>query len=349
MKKIIWLLLIVFLLKCNIIYSQKENREDNLYSKDNILLGKKIDIIKNCANTYFENNKNLKLSDKSDTFKNKYDFCECYVTTIANNFTSNEINGFNDGSLNFEQEYLKRNDTILNSALLKCTKLIAKNIDGDSNMKSFGIEDCVKYYNNFHKDLGKEIDFQVFCECVNKKENSLDIKTTINEINDSNSVIRNELLIDCANKSKISNLSNNEINHNDVLSNFNYENIPIIQNNKLNKIKISFGKISKYFTIDSGATDSSISVILEKELLLQGVIKKQNYIEDGFYEIADGKVIRCKKVKLNNVKIGNFIVNNVTISIRKTGVDLLLGNSFFSKFKNWTINNNEHILYLEKN
>ena len=55
MKKIIWLSLIVFLLKCSIIYSQKENREDNLYSKDNILLGKKIDIFKNCANTYFEN------------------------------------------------------------------------------------------------------------------------------------------------------------------------------------------------------------------------------------------------------------------------------------------------------
>jgi hypothetical protein len=348
MKKI-FLILLFSILQHSLIYSQNENNDDNLYSKDNILLGKKTDIFKNCADDYFKNNTNIKLFDESNTFKNRYEFCECYITTMANNFTLDEISAFNDGTLNFEKEILKKNDSVLNSELMKCTKLITKNIDGDFDMKFLEIENCEKYYNNFHSELGTEVDFHLFCECVNKEGNAKKIKNSVNEINDESSVLRNEIFLDCYNKSKILKPSEDKNLNNDVLGNTKYENIPIIQNDMSNKVKISIGKVSKYFTIDSGASDTSISLRLEKELLLSGIIKKGNYISDGYYTIADGKTISCKRIKLNNIKIGGFIVNNVVISVRKTGTALLLGNSFFAKFKTWTINNNDKNLFLEKN
>jgi len=322
---------------------------ENLYSKDSILIGKKTDIFKNCANDYFKNNANIKLSEKSNTFKNRYEFCECYITTMANNFTIDEIFAFNEGKLDFEKEILKKNDFVLNSELMKCTKLLAKNIDLDFDMKFLETENCEKYYNNFHSDLSTEIDFHLFCECTNKEGNTKKIKNSINEINDENSVIRNEILLDCYNKSKI--LKSNKVNNltNDVLGSVKYENIPIIQNNMSNKVKISIGNLSKYFIIDSGASDTSISLKFEKELISSGILKKGNYISDSYYTIADGKIIKYKRIKLNNIKIGNFIVNNVIMSVRKTGFDLLLGNSFFAKFKTWTINNNNQNLFLEKN
>jgi hypothetical protein len=69
---------------------------------------------------------------------------------------------------------------------------------------------------------------------------------------------------------------------------------------------LTFGSIEKYFTLDSGANDVFISSDFERDLLLEGLIKKSDYLTARTYRMADGSQVECRRLKLSNIKIGGF-------------------------------------------
>ncbi|MCF7569643.1 retroviral-like aspartic protease family protein [Sabulilitoribacter arenilitoris] len=113
-------------------------------------------------------------------------------------------------------------------------------------------------------------------------------------------------------------------------------------------ISIDIGGVTKSFVLDSGASEISLSSELEKEFIARGIIKKESYLEPALYRIADGSIISKKRVVLKNIKVGEYIVNNVTASIGSSNIPLLLGKSFLDKFSKWTIDNTSEKLILEK-
>jgi aspartyl protease family protein len=106
--------------------------------------------------------------------------------------------------------------------------------------------------------------------------------------------------------------------------------------------------IKKKFVLDSGASEISLSQNFERELIASGLLKKEDYLEPALYRIADGSIIAQRRVLIREIKIGDFAVKNVSASIGKSNIPLLLGKSFLDKFTKWSIDNENNILFLER-
>lgn len=117
--------------------------------------------------------------------------------------------------------------------------------------------------------------------------------------------------------------------------------INLIEQNGTYGILVSFEKINEIFILDTGASETTISNILEKKLLLNKSISKENYLVDGLYRIADGSIISQKRVMIKSITVGPHTVNNLIVSIGNAQSPLLLGRNFLDNFNNWTINNKE--------
>jgi predicted aspartyl protease len=87
----------------------------------------------------------------------------------------------------------------------------------------------------------------------------------------------------------------------------------------------------------------------ERDLLLEGLIKKSDYLSARLYRMADGSQVECRRLKLNNIKIGGFAINNVIVAItEKSNGMLLLGKSLLDKFSDWKIDNQKEQLILTR-
>jgi len=145
----------------------------------------------------------------------------------------------------------------------------------------------------------------------------------------------------------------------DPFSKYNYKN-PIIEDNntsrninldfngKLYTIKVNIGGEIVSMIFDTGASDISISSILEKILIEKGILTKNNYLEPGLYKIADGSIISSRRFKIPFMKVGGFEVKDIICNVNPSSDVLLLGKSFLNMFSKWSVDNTKHILTLEK-
>jgi predicted aspartyl protease len=106
-------------------------------------------------------------------------------------------------------------------------------------------------------------------------------------------------------------------------------------------IDLKFGGITKPFILDTGASETTISNVLEKELIYEGLITKNDYLPDGLYKIADGSIISQRRLLLKQLSVNQFIVKKLVVSVGNENSPLLLGKNFLDHFKSWTIDNNE--------
>ena len=124
--------------------------------------------------------------------------------------------------------------------------------------------------------------------------------------------------------------------------------IPLINNfGNGYKIDITVDGIKKQYIYDTGASDFVINSSMEKELILQGKIKAEDYYPPKEYLIANGEIIEKRIVRLDNIKIGDYIVNNVFASITDSNDDriLLCGLGLLNKFSKEGRMGNTLILY----
>lgn len=101
------------------------------------------------------------------------------------------------------------------------------------------------------------------------------------------------------------------------------------------------------FTVDSGASDVSIPADVVSTLMRAGTILNTDVIGEQVYVLADGSRTKSLKFRIRSLKVGDRVLENVTGSIAPTKGSLLLGQSFLSRFKSWSIDNNRHALVLE--
>lgn len=112
------------------------------------------------------------------------------------------------------------------------------------------------------------------------------------------------------------------------------------------KVKLNINGVSKYFLLDTGASDLLITEDVEQELLANGTLTDASYTGETEYTMANGTKVTGKTIVLNAISVGDYVVNNVQAAIIPTG-SLLCGNSFLNKFSHWEIDqkNKELILY----
>jgi aspartyl protease family protein len=106
------------------------------------------------------------------------------------------------------------------------------------------------------------------------------------------------------------------------------------------------GQITLNFTIDSGAADVSIPVDVVSTLMRTGTLQKSDFVGQKIYRLADGSTVPSATFLIRSLKVGNHLLENVTGSVASAKADLLLGQSFLSRFNSWSIDNKRQVLLL---
>jgi hypothetical protein len=125
------------------------------------------------------------------------------------------------------------------------------------------------------------------------------------------------------------------------------ESIPLIQARGLLQVPVVVnGKISLNFTIDSGATDVSIPGRVFSPLTRDGIVSPQDFLDKRIYKLADGSGEISQRFRLRSLRVGKLEVRDVIASVGDSGGLLLLGQSFLSRLKSWSIDNERQALVI---
>ena len=192
---------------------------------------------------------------------------------------------------------------------------------------------------------------QKFCRC--EYENLLvrvddydDYVKYYDEIGDQNKPSYNEIILPCRNsfkKAKGSNL----YNPNDIEGFSDQSIVKLLPDGTTFKVKLTISGIVRYFVYDTGASELVINSELEKELLKTGKISLSDYVDSKQFEIADGSLIEAKGVRLNNIIVGGFRVNNVVAYITEEG-GMLCGMGLMNKFRTWELDKENKMITIYK-
>ena len=101
------------------------------------------------------------------------------------------------------------------------------------------------------------------------------------------------------------------------------------------------------FVIDSGASDVSIPANVVSALMQAGTISSADFLGKRTYTLADGSVVRSPMFRIRSLKVGDQVLENVLGSEVPPSGALLLGQSFLSRFRSWSIDNRRMVLVLE--
>lgn len=114
--------------------------------------------------------------------------------------------------------------------------------------------------------------------------------------------------------------------------------VPVLINNK----------IGLNFTLDSGASDVSIPADVFSTLTRAGTVSKSDFLGIQVYELADGSKQTSQRFRIRSLRIGSFELRNVVASVAPSAGSLLLGQSFLSRLKSWSIDNDRQLLVFDE-
>jgi len=101
------------------------------------------------------------------------------------------------------------------------------------------------------------------------------------------------------------------------------------------------------FIVDSGAADVNIPADVAMTLIRTGTLQDSDFLGSENFILADGSTVPSQTFRIRSLKVGDHVIEDVTAQIGSVKSTLLLGQSFLSKFKAWSINNKLQALILE--
>jgi len=105
--------------------------------------------------------------------------------------------------------------------------------------------------------------------------------------------------------------------------------------------------IALNFIVDSGASDVSIPEDVFTTLVRAGAVRREDLTGKDAYTTADGSSHTELTFTIRSLKVGGVEVHDVAASVAPSGAPLLLGQSFLSRFKTWSIDNSNQRLALQ--
>ena len=102
------------------------------------------------------------------------------------------------------------------------------------------------------------------------------------------------------------------------------------------------------FTLDSGAADVQIPADVVSTLIRSETLMARDFQGEQIYVQADGSEIPSRRFTLRELRVGNHRLTNVDASVGGAKSGLLLGQSFLSRFKSWTLDNRQHVITLNE-
>ena len=107
-------------------------------------------------------------------------------------------------------------------------------------------------------------------------------------------------------------------------------------------------RITLDFTVDSGAADVSIPGDVFSTLIRAGTVQQSDMLDEQSYRLADGSEQRSQRFRIRSLRVGGFELHNVVGSVAPAAGTLLLGQSFLSRTKSWSMDNDRHALILNE-
>jgi hypothetical protein len=322
-------------------------------SKDGVSLGKRSEFISACTK-----GADKKLMNINGLEIETYKYCTCVCDNLIPTINSWEMEKAVKENKMIELFTKDKNLEILKKCLEGNFKINDDYKFGETDnselQKKIGIKNCVNEIMSDDEMIGvwtKEL-AEEYCDCaINKLLTAGYTYKDILQIDDENSSTFNEVAVPCVSevlKTKKEFKSSNTYNINDIKGG-NYRSlIPLTDYfGKGYKVKITIAGVSKYYLFDTGASDLIIDRDTERELLLSGVLKRENYLNKTEYTLANNQTVKGNMVKVDNIVIGDYTLNNVVIAIIDEG-SLLCGKSFLDKFKKWEIDRQNNVLILYK-
>ena len=318
--------------------TQNESKaKDSFYSKDGFDMGSKKEFVNNCKGGLSEMDFN---GVKIDADK----YCNCMAEVLIPAFTVNEIA---EAYENDDFSSLFEEDDITNQ-LMSCMGESGFELEDhytfeNSDSNAF-INSCVETMSD---QGGSNLNsFREYCECawINLKEKNISFGQ-LSEIDDQDKEAYNEVLLPCIHLLEEKSLN---VYSPDDLNGFGDQSIiQLIPNGNTFKVKLSIDGINRYFLFDTGASELVINSKLEKDLINSGAIESSDYVSNKSFETADGSIITAKGVRLNNIIIGGYQVNNVIAYVTDEG-GMLCGMGLLNKFKKWKFQKDDKSLILYK-
>jgi hypothetical protein len=150
-------------------------------------------------------------------------------------------------------------------------------------------------------------------------------------------------------QAEVENKNNDNIyNSDDIVGDYEYTVINLEESNPNNYyLNINIDGVSKDFVFDTGCTNFTFDKAFLNTLIKNGCDIKKTNIKGSKAKVASGEIVDLKVVILNNVKIGDYILNNVVASVGEKGTSFLCGIGLFNKFSNveWNMNGSTLKLY----
>jgi predicted aspartyl protease len=106
------------------------------------------------------------------------------------------------------------------------------------------------------------------------------------------------------------------------------------------------GAITLDFAVDSGAGNVTIPADVYYTLVRTGTIRESDITGQRTVVLADGSKSKLPTFTIRSLKVGGNIIENVNASVLPLQGQLLLGQSFFARFKSWSLDNTKHVLLL---
>jgi clan AA aspartic protease (TIGR02281 family) len=100
------------------------------------------------------------------------------------------------------------------------------------------------------------------------------------------------------------------------------------------------------FLVDSGATTVSMPVDVVSALVRLGTLAPGDVLGSKDYRLADGSILSSQTFQIRSLRVGDTVLRNVTGSTAPVHGGLLLGQSFLSRFRSWSIDNGRQVLVL---
>jgi predicted aspartyl protease len=105
-------------------------------------------------------------------------------------------------------------------------------------------------------------------------------------------------------------------------------------------------QITLKFVLDSGAADVSVPADVVRTLMRTGSITTDDFLGQQTYTLADGSTVPSQTFNIRTLRVGDRTLRDVKASIAPVQGSLLLGQSFLSRFRSWSIDNQRQLLVL---
>lgn len=108
------------------------------------------------------------------------------------------------------------------------------------------------------------------------------------------------------------------------------------------------GVLTADFIIDSGSADVSIPAGVAAALIKSGTMSARDLIGSKTYVLADGSRVPSETYRLSSLKIGDLVMHDVTVRVAAEKSHFLLGQSFLSRLKSWSMDNGKLMLLINQ-